>query len=228
MSRLTFSSRVRRVEDQEADYWMSFSDLMAGLLMVFALLLLAALFHYQSGVEGVREVLRVRQDVVSQLQNEMALAEGRLVEVDEEGTVRFRDNVLFSQGSAEVSPRGREQLRSFARLYLSILLGNDRFREQLRAVVIEGHTNDDGPYDVNLHLSQARAFAVMMVLLDESGEYRNDLQRLVTANGRSESNLIRNEDGSVDKVASRRIEIRFQLNDKELVQQVLEKVYRTD
>lgn len=36
------------------DYWLSYSDLMAGLLMVFALMLLVALYHYQSGVEGVR------------------------------------------------------------------------------------------------------------------------------------------------------------------------------
>jgi chemotaxis protein MotB len=207
---------------------MSFSDLMAGLLMVFALLLLAALFHYQSGVEGIREVLRIRQAVVEQLVREMAMAEGRLVEIDEDGTVRFRENVLFAQGSAEVSAEGREQLRAFANLYLSVLLGNERFKRQLRAIVIEGHTNDDGSYELNLRLSQARAFSVMIVLLEEAGEYEEELKDLVTANGRSYSNLIFKEDGSVDKVASRRIEVRFRLNDRELVQQVLDKVYRTD
>jgi len=206
---------------------MSFSDLMAGLLMVFALLLLAALFHYQSGVEGVREVLSIRQEVIEQLR-EMAMAEGRLVEVDEEGTVRFRENVLFAQGSAEVSPEGRQQLRAFADSYLAILIGNPRFRAQLRAIVIEGHTNDDGSYEINLALSQARAFSVMMVLLQEAGEYEEDLKTLVTANGRSFAHLIRREDGMVDKVASRRIEVRFQLNDKELIQQVLAQVYRAD
>lgn len=218
----------KRVSEEATEYWMSFSDLMAGLLMVFALLLLAALFHYQSGVEGVREVLRIRQDVVEQLFREMALAEGRLVEIDEDGTVRFRENVLFSQGSAEVSPQGREQLKAFADLYLSILLGNERFKNQLKAIVIEGHTNDDGSYALNLGLSQDRAFSVMLVLLQEAGDYEEELKNLVTANGRSFSNLILKEDGTVDKVASRRIEVRFQLNDKELVQQVLDKVYRAD
>jgi chemotaxis protein MotB len=228
MSRMNLRRFASTDPDPETDYWMSVGDLMAGLLMVFALLLLTALFHYQSGVEGVREVLEMRQEVVKELQREMAMAQGRIVDVDEEGTVRFRENVLFAQGSAEVTAEGRAQLEVFTDRYLSVLLGKPEFREQLKAIVIEGHTNDDGSYELNLRLSQARAFAVMMVLLEEAGKYRQDLQSLVTANGRSFAQLIRKEDGTVDKAASRRIEIRFQMENEELIRQVLEKVYGTD
>lgn len=226
MRRAVFSRSRRAEPAEEHDYWLSVSDLMAGLLMVFALMLLAALYQYQSGVEGIREILSIREEVVRQLQDQLR-GESNIVEVDDNGTVRFRDNLLFAQGSSNVSSNGERQLQAFARLYLPVLLDNPRFRSQLRAIVIEGHTNDDGAYALNLRLSQDRAFAVMQVLLREAGGYEEDLQTLVSANGRSESELIYQEvDGarSVDKEASRRIEISLRLNDDELLLRVLDQV----
>lgn len=227
MRRLGFGRRVEEEPSEEQEYWMSISDLMAGLLMVFALMLLAALYQYQSGVEGIREIVSVRDSVVQDLKDEFDSREGQAINVDENGVVRFADNVLFGQGSATVSPDGREQLTAFARRYLSVLLGNELFRTQLRSIVIEGHTNDDGSYEYNLDLSQRRALSVMIVLLGESGDFREDLQELVTANGRSFSDLLylNDQDSVVDKEGSRRIEIHFRLNDDELLEQILDRVF---
>ena len=40
---------------------------------------------------------------------------------------------------------------------------------------------------------------------------------MITANGRSESQLIYNADGTENKEASRRVEIKFRLNDSEMI-----------
>jgi outer membrane protein OmpA-like peptidoglycan-associated protein len=226
MSRLTFTSSRIEEPDREPEYWLSFSDLMAGLLMVFALMLLAALYNYQSGVDGIREILMIREQVIEELKSEFDDGPGAVVHVEDNGSVRFLDNVLFSQGSAVVSPEGRTQLASFANSYLSVLLGNPTFQEQLRAIVIEGHTNSDGSYELNLDLSQARAFAVMVALLEEAGEYRAVMEALVSANGRSYSDLLYLDEGQTfeDKDGSRRIEIHFRLNDDELLRQILDQV----
>ena len=219
----------------EPDYWLSYSDLMAGLLMVFALMLMAALFQqgtrecqlvvYEATADTIKKLLDTRQRVVGNLRERFdgdSLNDSMRVTVDSAGTVHFAGSLLFEQASAEVSQDGRRELASFARDYFPLLLEDQDFREQLNRIVVEGHTNDDGTYELNLGLSHARSMAVMQVLLEEAGTYEDDLKEFVTANGRSFADLKLLPDGRVDRVGSRRIEIRFQMDDETLAQRVLE------
>ena len=236
MSKSLFGRKTRPASpSREPDYWLSYSDLMAGLLMVFALMLMAALYQqgtrecelivYEATADTIQRLLDTRQRVVANLRDRfggVSVDDGNRVAVDSVGTVHFAGSLLFGQASAEVSPEGRIELAAFARGYFPLLLEDEDFREQLKGVVVEGHTNDDGTYELNLALSHARSLAVMEVLLDEADTYENDLQELVTANGRSFADLILLPDGSVDKVRSRRIEIRFQMDDETLAHRVLE------
>lgn len=219
-----------RPDSQEPEYWLSYSDLMAGLLMAFALMLMVALYQqgrreceivvYEATADTIRTLLDTRQRVIRELQEQYVA--GGQVEVDSSGTVRFAGSLLFDQASAEVSPDGRVELAAFAKEYFPRLLGNPDFRSQLKRIVVEGHTNDDGSYEFNLALSHNRSLAVMEVLLEEAEAHRDDLQQFVTANGRSFADLVRFPDGRVDRVSSRRIEIQFQMDDQALAQRVLE------
>jgi len=214
--------------DEGHDYWISYADLLAGLLMVFALLLLTALFYYQGQVTRVRDLLETRREIVRQIQERLEGAEGVNVVVDSvTGSVNLGSEVLFNEDEAQLLPQGERQLRAFAEEYLGILLGTDRYQEHLRAIVIEGHTNDNGPYMYNLDLSQRRAFSVMAFLLENSPRYQQALREFVTANGRSFSDPIYEEDNPavVDDVRSRRIEIRFRLNDREVIQEIMERLF---
>lgn len=221
--------------DKEPEYWLSYSDLMAGLLMVFALMLMAALYQqgtrecqlviYDAAADSIRGLLETRTRVVDSLRVRFggdSPGESNPVEVDSAGTVRFAGNLLFDQASADVSPEGRRQLASFARDYFPLLLQDEDFRDQLKRIVVEGHTNDDGTYELNLGLSHARSLAVMQVLLEEAAVFQDDLKRFVTANGRSFADLKRLPNGMVDKAGSRRIEIRFQMDDETLARRVLQ------
>ena len=62
----------------------------------------------------------------------------------------------------------------------------------------------------------------MQVLLEEADRFEDDLKTLVTANGRSFADLKLLSDGRVDKAGSRRIEIRFQMDDETLASRVLQ------
>ncbi|TVR53839.1 MAG: OmpA family protein [Gemmatimonadales bacterium] len=204
---------------------MSYGDLFAGLLLIFALMLLAALYSYQSGLDGVREILLVRQQIVEELQEEFSVEEGRMVEVTEAGAIRFGDQVLFAQDSYEIRPAGREQLEAFARQYLSVIFDDPRFSDRVRRIIIEGHTNDDGTYFYNLRLSQERAYAVMSTILEAADERHRDLLvDRMTAVGRSFADLryLDAERTVVDREGSRRIEIRFDLDDERVMRQLLE------
>ena len=236
MARSLFGRRAPEPSpDREPEYWLSYSDLMAGLLMVFALMLMAALYQqgnrecqlmvYDEAADSITKLLDTRQRVIDSLRVRFgsgSVNQSKPVEVDSAGTVRFAGSLLFEQASAEVSPDGRRELAAFARDYFPVLLNNEDFRDQLKRIVVEGHTNNDGTYELNLGLSHARSLAVMQVLLEEAEVFEDDLKKLVTANGRSFADLKLLPDSTIDKAGSRRIEIRFQMDDERLARRVLQ------
>lgn len=209
-------------ESQEQEYWLSYSDLMAGLLMVFALMLFSALHHYQRRVVEVRDIVEVRRQIATSLIE--TFGDQPALEVDSAtGVVRFRDRILFSEGSAVLMPAGRLQLSQFAESYFAVLLQNPRYIEQLEEIVVEGHTNNNGSYIYNLKLSQDRAYAVMEFLLSNA-ELPPEVKDYVTANGRSFSRMVLTDGGEPDMERSRRIEIRFRLKDDEVIRRIMERL----
>src|SRR5690606_890938 len=246
MNRNPLRRRSRDFEDaheevREQEYWLSYSDLMAGLLMVFVLLLLAANFRYTSAAEHLTVIadrvtdavttMAVRDSIISDLK-EGQKAGPTVVNVDPvTGAITLSDGVLFEEGSAVLQPGGERVLAEFIKTYLPVIMNNPAYRAHLREIAVEGHTNDNGPYLFNVRLSQERAYAVMQFFIEsaEDSLSREFLMRHLTAKGRSYSQVVCNgtiqpywdcPPGEVDKTASRRIEIHFRLDDEELVQRV--------
>jgi chemotaxis protein MotB len=219
-------------EATEQEYWLSYSDLMAGLLMIFALMLFAALHHYGGIINKAGEVAGRKMQIIARLDSIMNIQGGGVIVDPTTGAVQFPDGVLFAQGQAVIQQGGKTQLNSFAERYFEVLLGDPEVRQELKSIVIEGHTNDDASYMYNLDLSQRRAFAVMQHFLTNAPGYSDPLKEYVTASGRSYSQPICATDGlvhsfpcpvgPVDKVKSRRIEILFRLKDEEALHEVRE------
>lgn len=231
--------RYREPTDQE--YWLSYSDLMAGLLMVFVLMLLVAAGRYEEErgqieslreqVIGVVQTMAVRDSIIQDLQR---IGDDDLITVDTvTGAIRLNDAraVLFAQNKSDLTPEGRAVLSRLARDYLPAVLGNGLYLRHLREIVIEGHTNDDGTFLHNVELSQDRAYAVLNHFFAQTaGTERDLLERYLTARGRSYSEVICRDGrkgfptqcgpGGVDKAASRRIEILFRLDDEEVVREI--------
>lgn len=232
-------SRSWTSDAPEQEYWLSYSDLMAGLLMVFALMLLAALYHYGRLVDEAGNIAATRMEIISILQEVME-ADSSGVTVDPiTGAVKFPEGVLFPEGQHQLQTAGQRQLNSFSEKYFGVLLGNPKIRDQLKSIVIEGHTNDNYipghvgdnlSYGFNLELSQRRALSVMRYLMLGNAGYREQLMEYVTASGRSFSRPICSDgevhsypcpkEWPIDKNRSRRIEISFRLKDEELLERI--------
>lgn len=231
---------VRRRERGEQEYWLSYSDLMAGLLMVFVLMLLVAIARYNEQADSLADVrervtetirtMAVRDSIIRDLRR---LGNETIVVDTVTAAVRMSDAVLFDQDQYVLKPEGERVLGVFAEQYIPVVMNNGRYRDHLREIAIEGHTNDDGSYDYNMGLSQRRAYAVMEYFLQVTRDpaAREFLERYLTARGRSYSRVIcRNREvgpafpedcpTGVDKAASRRIEIQFRLDDEEVVREV--------
>lgn len=207
---------------------------MAGLLMIFALMLFAALHHYGGMVSEAGEIASTQSDIIARLDSIMRADSSGITVDPRTGAVKFPDGVLFDEGRADLRPEGRAALNRFAEKYFGVLLGDSLVRRELRSIVIEGHTNDNAGYMYNLELSQRRAFTVMQHLLLSMPEYEDELKTYVTANGRSYSQPILCDStmsyrypcphGAVDKQRSRRIEILFRLKDDEILERVRDRL----
>ena len=104
---------------------------------------------------------------------------------------------------------------------------DEKYRDYVSEIIIEGHTDTNGSYIYNLELSQQRAFSVAKYCLTESNGIISStdvelLRSVLTANGKSYSNPIYKEDGSVDLEASRRVEILFRLQDEEMIAEMMD------
>ena len=153
------------------------------------------------------------------------------MDVDQQtGAIILYGAMLFDSGKIDLKESGQRYLDNFLPVYLSVLL-SDEFRPYIAEIVIEGHTDSTGrtgtdAYLYNLELSQQRALAVANYVLDwnymrrtlrlsEADAY--SFRRMVTASGRSFSSLIYDANGTENKEASRRVEIKFSLIDEESV-----------
>ncbi len=227
--------------DPPPDYWISYSDVMAGLIFTFILLLVLIMteFRHQESQAAAQEqqleqVLQENQEIRREVQQLLGVKEeiirrlmlefGDRIQIDEQtGAITFSDSVLFGYDSRTLSAEGRERLADFIPRYMRVLLSPD-FRPHISEIIVEGHTDSTGGYLYNLELSQARARAVVEYIFSpEFPDFpeRTDLQRYLTVNGRSFSQLVL-VDGVEDPQQSRRVEFKFRLKDEEAVRRVQE------
>lgn len=219
----------KRHEEESNHYWMSYSDLMSALLLMFALLLMVNIYDNQQGMEKkdqvIEEVIGLKTQIIEEL--DKAFKDSNLeMEIDPQtGAIRFSSGVFFDYNSSEVSLEGRKRLEEFIPKYIGILLSDD-FSEHVSQIIVEGHTDQKGTYIYNLNLSQNRSFAVVSEILGEdfkNFKHRDELQRLLTSNGRSYSEPIF-VDGKIDYDKSRRVEFKFRLKDEEMFKKIQEMV----
>lgn len=155
---------------QSTPVWAVFGDLMSGLLGAFVLLLMGVLVLQVDLVNSLQAEVARRQAAEQRrvaLEQALAgpLASGRVTLQD--GRIGIHGNVLFALNSDQLSPQGRELLRSLVpplRLYLS---------QRQEMLMVSGFT-DDRPvlesnrrFADNLELSAQRALTVTRTLIDE-------------------------------------------------------------
>ncbi len=137
------------------------------------------------------------------------------------GAIKFDSGVFFDVGQSTLKQTGKDYLNSFLPIYMQVLL-DGKNKSYLSEIIIEGHTDTTGGYETNLQLSQQRALAVSLYVMSEenkalSTEHKDHLRTIMTTNGRSWSNPIKYEDGSVNMEASRRVEFKFRMKDEDMI-----------
>ena len=176
-----------------------------------------------SKTEEIEDMVGMKTEIIAELSSSLARANLSAAVDKNSGDIVLDSAVLFKTGSSDIMADGKYLLNRFIPVYLEVLL-RPEYADYLGQIVIEGHTDDVGSWESNMKLSQERAYEVMMYVL---GMYRDGtaekklLQQLLTATGRSETDLIYFPGTSiVDQDSSRRVEFKFSLKDAEMLEEM--------
>lgn len=220
----------------EGAHWLTVSDLMAGLMMVFLFIAVALMRNAFLERDKIKEI------AVTYQANQVALYEALVDEfsIDLErwdaqiarDTLAFEfksPDVLFGIGETNIRPHFKEILSDFFPRYLRVLRG---YRDSIGEIRIEGHTSsiwnnqtsETEAYFLNMNLSQGRTQSVLRYVHDLPGvgSERQWVKRNFAAVGFSSSRLVLNEAGQEDTEASRRVSFRVITNAEIQIRRIIE------
>ena len=174
----------------------------------------------------IDKLIGMRSRIIEELRDELRGAGLDAVVDKNTGAIAFTGAVLFDSGKNQLKDSGKALLNAFIPVYIRTLMSEEN-DDYVAEIIIEGHTDTDGTYLNNLALSQERALAVVTYCLSSemtglSNAEKEDLQSIITANGRSYSDPVYAADGTVDKEASRRVVFKFRMKDSEMIDQMSE------
>lgn len=160
----------RRARDEgEKPFWISFSDLMSALMVLFLVALSVALLAVTKKMSDEERLETERKEAIKRLMGEVrgVAADFQGVRVNEDNSIDFGTQGRFErEGQNTLSAPQRALLMRFTPKLLEKLRTPDGERWFKRAVV-EGYASQSGKYLFNLNLSLERSERVLCELLRE-------------------------------------------------------------
>ncbi|QOR00571.1 MULTISPECIES: OmpA family protein [unclassified Campylobacter] len=170
--------------------------------------------NFEEAKSKIKELGLIKENTIKNLQ---AKFDTNITLDSNSGAIVLPSEVLFDTNSFTLKAQAKENLKVILTQYFDNILKDENILNSIENIVIEGHTDSAGSYIYNLDLSQKRAYAVMSFIHSFYKDPR--LQKLLMASGRSYSDVIM-KDGKEDKEASRRIEIKFNINTNNALEKV--------
>ena len=152
--------------EAESPFWISFSDLMTALMVMFLIVMAVTLLSVTRSVTQVEDQASQRDQDIRELMATIAERSRSFPEVKvDESTYRIDlgDVVRFDSGRATISAQGARLLRAYVPILLRAQEGGIGQR-WIRRIIVEGFTDQDGSYLYNLGLSLERSRQVACVL----------------------------------------------------------------
>ena len=240
-----------RQGQETEEHWVSISDVMAGLMVIFLFIAISYMVNANRETERAnRETERIRElkvkvanllDTYRNLQR--ALSEDLEKEFESDlvnwtgyldmETLSIRFKKPFAQGDATVPNAFKNVLHDFFPRYTAILT-KPEYKDNIAEIRIEGHTSSewfdtvglDMAYYNNMKLSQDRSRNVLKYVLEirhpEIIQDKEWIKKHLTANGLSSSKLIFYLDGNQNKEESRRVEFRVVTKSEKLIDEIKE------
>lgn len=235
---------------QKTNPWISFSDIMTGLMVIFMFIAISYILEVQKKQAERDNLFKDFQATKEELYLELDSIfkedfEKWNVELDKDLSIKFTNpDILFASGSSNITKEFKEILDVFFPKYLGTIL-KPKFADKISEVRIEGHTDtipvriNHDAYIGNTILSQQRSTEVLAYLRNLecyqqlTTEQEKRLQFWLTANGLSYGRTIDNEKQltaisgkQINNDLSRRVEFRIVTTSESLVEQVIKELQK--
>jgi chemotaxis protein MotB len=232
---------------KKSSEWMSISDMMSGLMLIFLFVAVAFMLN----VEDDKTKLKKAKEKITQIALTYQKSKIELnkdlhnefdkdltkwnAEITKDNSIVFNSpEVLFDTGKSEIKNRFKEILNEFFPRFVKILI-SPKYKNEIDEIRIEGHTsnvwlsaqNKKEVYLNNMRLSQDRANSVLnyVYLIDNPiiTSNRNFLEKNLRANGMAYSKLkyLDNNKTKIDYIHSRRVEFKIKLKTEEKIFKIL-------
>lgn len=163
------------------------------------------------GEDKIEQIVETRANLLADLAAAYETA-GLTVHIDEKtGEIAMDSSVLFALNESAIGADGQAFLKDFLQVYTDVVF-NEKYADFISTIMVEGHTDTSGDYDLNMELSKARAQSVLDYCLTQGGEHTQALTDMMQAVGYSYDKPVYNADGTVNMDASRRVSFRFLIN----------------
>ncbi len=221
--------------------WISISDMMSGLMMVFLFIAIAFMVQVQDEQQAVKEIAMTYQKSQKSLNMDLKKEFNKDLErwgaeITDNNIFRFNSpEVLFASGSSNISNEFKSILNDFFPRYIK-LLSTKKYKDEIDEIRIEGHTSNawNGAkskqiiYLKNMKLSQERAnnvlkfcYSIKNLIIQED---RIWLESHFRANGMAFSKLILKDNGKQDYQKSRRVEFKVLTKAQEKIYKIVEQL----
>lgn len=222
-------SRGSKKVDEENPYWMSFSDLMSGLLVIFILAAVALIIELtlksekiDASIEELKRAEEARRNILVDIKEELA-KQNIIVEIVENDTVlRIPESTLSFESAKDTLPQDDQTQRDVYAIGVALhtaITREERWK-YLDTVFVEGHTDSVGIWyrgKGNWGLSTDRAVSIWKVwqndlaLTPNLNELKNfNEQLLFSVSGYADTRRVDLVEKTEEQRArNRRIDIRF-------------------
>ena len=208
-------------EDQGNIFWVTMSDLMLGLAIIFITLFVLAMTGFnQKTVQQQRVKIEVAKKIESELKKQHINAQ-----VDRmTGDLKIPSSALFEVNSYVLKPEGKKFLDKLTPIYVNTIFSSQKLVDNIDSIIIQGHTdsqafaglkniNDQFVYNMDLSAKRANSVAAYMLEGKYNPRYNEGFRHMITVEGRSFNDLIYDKNGKEDMVNSRRVEIKLKVAD---------------
>lgn len=233
---------------KKESHWIPLADLMTVLMVIFLFMSISYMALMEKRQKEQNQMFKDYEQSKVDLYNELNEAFKKDfkkwdLKLDNDLSIKFTNpQVLFSEGSADITSHFKNILVDFIPKYLSVVM-QDKYKDKIAEIRIEGHTDTKpikrtgDPYIDNMILSQDRARNVLAFLRTQNSfinlqqKQKERLQYLLTANGLSYGRTVDakykisfESKQPIDNNKSRRVEFRIVTTSEAIINKALKNI----
>ena len=189
------------------DFWIGFSDLMTGLMLVFIVLSLTFMAIAKDKLDKLQQL---KSNIIIILSEKLS-AKGIEVQYSEEkGTVTVSEKILFTIGKSELNKKGKNFIKIFSEVIDQDIFSHKEYENLIKYLHIEGYGSKSGSENRNFDLSFERAKNVWYEMVYNSNLQNEEMMRHrlnIVSKGEIEANQ------KIDLESDRKVVFRFEFYD---------------